>query len=115
MIQLHCLPVNRHAQPWRTRHDRTRVCSRASDPLNIWPARAVRLTRKDPMLKILAPRETGRQFCDGVSRRNFLKIGALGAAGLTLPRLLSLEAQAGIGRSNKSVILIYLVGGPPHQ
>jgi hypothetical protein len=67
------------------------------------------------MLKILAPRDTGQPFCDRVSRRNFLKIGGLGVAGLTLPGLLSLEARAGIRNSTKSVILIYLVGGPPHQ
>src|SRR3954469_2833708 len=67
------------------------------------------------MLKILAPADRGRPFCDGISRRNFLKIGGLGAAGLALPNLLALEAQAGIRNSHKSVILIYLVGGPPHQ
>ena len=67
------------------------------------------------MLKILGPPDRRRQFCDGVSRRNFLKIGGLGAAGLSLPNLLALEAQAGIRNSHKSVILIYLVGGPPHQ
>ncbi len=67
------------------------------------------------MLKILGPRDRKSQFCDRVSRRNFIKIGGLGAAGLTLPHLLSLEAQAGIRNSHKSVILIYLVGGPPHQ
>ncbi len=67
------------------------------------------------MLKILDPADRHRPFCDGVSRRNFLKIGGLGAAGLSLPNLLALEAQAGIRNSHKSVILIYLVGGPPHQ
>jgi hypothetical protein len=67
------------------------------------------------MLKILAPPDRGRPFCDGISRRNFLKIGGLGAAGLSLSNLLALEAQAGIRNSHKSVILIYLVGGPPHQ
>lgn len=67
------------------------------------------------MLKILAPPDRTRQFCDGVSRRNFLKIGGLGVAGLTLPNLLALEAKAGVRSSQKSVILIYLVGGPPHQ
>ncbi len=75
------------------------------------------------MLKIFAPGEkrsaSRKQFCDGINRRNFLKVGGLGTAasglGLTLPNLLSLEAQAGIGSSHKSVILIYLVGGPPHQ
>jgi Protein of unknown function (DUF1501) len=50
-----------------------------------------------------------------LSRRSFLKIGALGVGGLTLPRLLRAEAAAGIRSSQKSVILIYLVGGPPHQ
>lgn len=67
------------------------------------------------MLKLLGPKDPTRSFCDGISRRNFIRIGGLGAAGLSLPNLLSLESKAGIGRSHKSVILIYLVGGPPHQ
>lgn len=50
-----------------------------------------------------------------LSRRGFLRIGALGLGGLTLPHLLRAEAAAGVRSSNKSVILIYLVGGPPHQ
>src|SRR5438876_11822923 len=54
-------------------------------------------------------------FCDRLTRRNFVRIGSLGLAGLTLPQLLKAEAQAGVGRSPKSVIMIYLVGGPPHQ
>jgi hypothetical protein len=48
-----------------------------------------------------------------LSRRSFLQIGALGLGGLTLPSLL--RAEAGRSTSPKSVILIYLVGGPPHQ
>src|SRR3954464_994293 len=48
-------------------------------------------------------------------RRSFLKIGAFGMGGLTLPQLLRAESAAGIKSSQKSVILIYLVGGPPHQ
>jgi uncharacterized protein (DUF1501 family) len=50
-----------------------------------------------------------------LSRRSFLQIGALGFGGLTLPGLLRAEASAGARSSHKSVILIYLVGGPPHQ
>jgi uncharacterized protein (DUF1501 family) len=50
-----------------------------------------------------------------LSRRNFLQIGALGFGGLTLPGLLRAEAAAGIQSSHKSIIFIYLVGGPPHQ
>jgi hypothetical protein len=36
-------------------------------------------------------------------------------AGLALPDLLKAEAAAGVSGSRKSVIMIYLVGGPPHQ
>src|SRR4051812_5262688 len=54
---------------------------------------------------------------DGVSRREFLRLGALGAGGLTLADLLRLRAQgAPLARSsNKAVIMIYLCGAPPHQ
>jgi hypothetical protein len=54
------------------------------------------------------------RFCDGVSRRNFLKIGTLGLGGLALPGLLQAEALTG-RRSHKAIIMIYLPGGPPHQ
>jgi hypothetical protein len=55
------------------------------------------------------------RFCDGISRRNFLKIGALGLGGLTLPQILQAEAQSGIRRSHKAIIMIFLPGGPSHQ
>lgn len=54
-------------------------------------------------------------YCDGVSRRNFLKLGALGVGGLTLPELLRAEEAAGVGSSHKSIINIHLSGGPSHQ
>ena len=54
-------------------------------------------------------------FCDRVSRRNFLRIGGLAMGGLALPQILRAEQAAGIARSNKSIIMIYLPGGPPHQ
>ena len=66
------------------------------------------------MLTVTGRRDFGRSFCDGLTRRNFLQIGTLGGAGLTLPGLLRAEAESG-SRSQKSVIMIYLVGGPPHQ
>jgi hypothetical protein len=59
--------------------------------------------------------QPSRRFCDGVSRRSFLRVGALGLGGLSLPQLLRAEANAGIGSSDKSIIMIYLPGGPPHQ
>jgi len=64
------------------------------------------------MLTIYGP---GQRFCDGISRRNFLKIGALGLGGLSLPQLLQAEAQSGIRRSHKAVIMVFLPGGPSHQ
>lgn len=59
--------------------------------------------------------DRGPKLCDGTTRRDFLKIGGLGLGGLSLAQLLAAEAQAGIKNSRKSVIMIYLVGGPPHQ
>lgn len=67
------------------------------------------------MLSLVGHSEKNSRFCDGLSRRNFLTIGSLGMAGLTLPDLLRAESENGIRNSNKSVIMIYLVGGPPHQ
>jgi hypothetical protein len=64
------------------------------------------------MLTIPGPKQ---RFCDGVSRRNFLKVGALGLGGLSLPQLLQAEARSGIRRSHKAVIMIFLPGGPSHQ
>jgi len=65
------------------------------------------------MIKILGKQQS---FCDGVSRRNFLQIGALGLGGLALPDLLRAEAQSGRSISaQKSIIMIYLPGGPSHQ
>lgn len=61
------------------------------------------------------PGKSTRTFCDGQSRRDFLRIGALGFGGLTLPDLLRVEAQAGIRKSHKAIINIFLPGGPPHQ
>ena len=57
----------------------------------------------------------GRRMCDGMSRRNFIQIGALGMGGLTMPQLLQAEKQSGLGRSDKAIIMIYMPGGPPHQ
>jgi hypothetical protein len=58
------------------------------------------------------------RFCDGVSRREFLRIGALGfgASMVTLPQVLRAESAAGRSpSSHKAVINVFLGGGPPHQ
>jgi hypothetical protein len=67
------------------------------------------------MLTLPGPRTPGR-MCDGVSRRDVLRIGALGLGGLTLADLLRLKATGAVRSesSQKSVIMIYLPGGPSH-
>lgn len=54
-----------------------------------------------------------QQFCDGISRRNFLKIGAFGAS-LSLADMLRGQAAASSTSPRKSAIMIYLPGGPSH-
>ncbi|MGV3724365.1 MAG: DUF1501 domain-containing protein [Actinomycetota bacterium] len=60
------------------------------------------------------------QLCDGISRREVLRVGGLGLGGLTLPALLQARAAAAPGGSRsfgraKSCILLYMVGGPPQH
>jgi hypothetical protein len=66
------------------------------------------------MLNIPGPRT---RYCDGVSRRSFLKIGtfAFGAAAFNLADIYRAEAAAGSSSSHKALIHIFLGGGPPHQ
>jgi uncharacterized protein (DUF1501 family) len=64
------------------------------------------------MLTLLGPRA---RFCDGLTRRSFLQVGSLALGGLTLPTLFQAEARAGVRRSHKSVIMVYLSGGLAHQ
>ncbi len=64
------------------------------------------------MLKI-----TGRgsiTTCDGLTRRDFLQIGTLGAIGLTLSQYAALRSLGAVGKGNdeKSVIMIFNLGAP---
>ncbi len=52
--------------------------------------------------------------CDGVSRREFLRVGGLGVAGVTLADLLRAESLAAAPRKARSVILLWMQGGPSH-
>ena len=50
-----------------------------------------------------------------MNRRAFVRVGGLGAAGVTLPWLLRQEAKAGGAPARpKSVIYVVLDGGPSH-
>lgn len=67
------------------------------------------------MLTILGPRS---RYCDGLSRRSFLKIGGLSMGaigGLSLSNILRAESLSPRKSSHKAVINIFLAGGPPHQ
>ncbi|MEX0700872.1 MAG: DUF1501 domain-containing protein [Planctomycetales bacterium] len=55
-----------------------------------------------------------QRLCDGVSRRNFLKVGGMALGGLSLPQILRAEAEAGTGSSHKAIINIFMPGGPSH-
>src|SRR5216683_6153310 len=52
--------------------------------------------------------------CDGITRRDFLQAGALGAIGLTLSKFAALQASGAVSQGNdeKSVILIFNLGAP---
>jgi hypothetical protein len=63
-------------------------------------------------------------YCDGVSRRSFVRAGALGVGGLLLPDFIrAREAQAASGpngprptpNAQTAVILVWLSGGPGHM
>jgi hypothetical protein len=71
------------------------------------------------MLPVL---DAGVRLCDGLTRREWLRIGGLGAFGLSLPTLLqSRQSQAAPAREDrtfgraKGCILLYLSGGPPQH
>ena len=66
------------------------------------------------MLSILGRRDARVGFCDGISRRGFLQVGGAVMGGLALNQILQSEAEAGLGRSHKAIINIYLPGGPSH-
>jgi len=57
------------------------------------------------------------RYCDGLSRRSFLKIGGFvfGAQSLGLGQLLRAESAVPSGRRHKALINVFLGGGPPHQ
>jgi hypothetical protein len=74
-----------------------------------------RLSIRTTMFNILGRPNSQQRLCNGITRRDLLKVGGLAMGGLSLANLLELEAAAGVGSSHKSLIMIYLCGGPPHQ
>src|SRR5918992_11720 len=76
-------------------------------------------------MMIIIPGERGQDLCDshlGPSRRDILRVGGSGVLGLSLGSMLQLQASAGEKAAGggpgwgkaKSVIMVYLQGGPSH-
>jgi hypothetical protein len=64
----------------------------------------------------------GARLCDGLTRREWLRVGGLGAFGLTLPGLLAARAApsplgegAAAGKAKACIVLFYLGGPPQHE
>ena len=59
----------------------------------------------------------GPRPCDGLTRRESLRVGGLSALGLTLPELLRRRAAAGDRQEGtaKACIVLFLMGGPPQH
>ena len=72
---------------------------------------------------LVIPGFSGRDTCDGVSRRDFMRVGSSAVLGLNLAGMLGISKSSvaneatgggpGFGKA-KSVILLYLQGGPSH-
>ena len=60
---------------------------------------------------------TGGRVCDGISRREWLRVGSIGLGGLSLPSLLQQRATAATTQAPKakSVILLFNIGGIPQH
>jgi Protein of unknown function (DUF1501) len=67
---------------------------------------------------------SGIRLCDGVTRREMLRVGSLGLCGLSLPQLLQARQQSPASAPNvlttgfgnaKSCIILFLMGGPPQH
>src|SRR5580698_10287586 len=55
--------------------------------------------------------------CDGMTRRDFLQVGTLGAIGLSLPQMLAAQAAGAVkpGNDDRACILIFNLGAPSNM
>jgi hypothetical protein len=64
------------------------------------------------MLRLDADRSV--TFCDGLTRRDFLHVGALATLGVSLPQLVAHQAAGAVQDRDINCIMLFLVGGPSH-
>ena len=70
------------------------------------------------MLTLFGASRSAAPYCDGMRRRDFIKIGGLSMGSLmslSLADVFRAEAKSGRRSGHKAVINIFLGGGPPHQ
>jgi uncharacterized protein (DUF1501 family) len=71
---------------------------------------------------LVIPAGLSRDTCDGLTRRDLLRVGGSGVLGITLGQMFAMQKASAAGTPGdgpgfgkaKSVILIYLQGGPSH-
>jgi hypothetical protein len=72
---------------------------------------------------LVIPGRSGKDTCDGLTRRSLLQVGGSSVLGLSLGGFFQLQAAAAAAKANhggpgfgraRSVILVYLQGGPSH-
>src|SRR5260370_16087650 len=82
---------------------------------------AIKTLSGGPIMLVI-PGFTGKDTCDGITRRELLRVGGSAVFGFSLANLFSLQKATakqnytggpGFGKA-KSVILVYLQGGPSH-
>lgn len=69
---------------------------------------------------MLTIRDQGQRLCDGMTRRDWLRVGGLGMFGLSLPEVMQRRALAAQSTGTtpgkaKSCIVLFLLGGPPQH
>src|SRR5439155_18666603 len=66
---------------------------------------------------MFAIRQRGAALCDGITRREVLRLGSLSAFGLSLSQVLAARAapqRPGIARA-RACIVLWMTGGPPQH
>ncbi|MFZ9824696.1 MAG: DUF1501 domain-containing protein [Gemmataceae bacterium] len=70
---------------------------------------------------LVIPSWPGKDTCDGITRRELIRVGGSAVFGVSLADILGLKANAAVNQTGgpgfgkaKSVILVYLQGGPSH-
>src|SRR5436190_10648594 len=64
---------------------------------------------------MLSLHTTGPRLCDGLTRREWLRVGGLGAFGLSLPQLLAGREKSPTGKAKSCIVLFHLGGPPQHE